>query len=103
MTGLVVILLCYIAKPWITCIIGLLIDKEFLMSFRKFKRISDNGAGTNTGNSRISIDSSASMGFTRWVNKDISKAEETGDWSELLMKAEKQTRYFKNTFYSKGR
>ena len=63
MTGLVVILLCYIAKPWITCIIGLLIDKEFLMSFRKFKRISDNGAGTNTGNSRISIDSSASMGL----------------------------------------
>ena len=40
-----------------------------------------------------------SMGFTKWVNKDIRYAEETGDWSELLAKAVRSTKYFRNVFY----
>jgi hypothetical protein len=50
-------------------------------------------------NAAIAMDSSASKGFSVWVNKDIRKASETGDWSELLAKAERSTKYFRNTFY----
>jgi hypothetical protein len=54
----------------------------------------------NSNNSLIAMDCSASKGFSKWVNKDLKKAAETGDWSELLEKAKKSTRIFRNQFYS---
>jgi hypothetical protein len=51
------------------------------------------------GNAAIAMDASASKAFSVWVNKDIREVENTGDWSELIAKAEKQTKYFRNTFY----
>ena len=53
----------------------------------------------NKNNSLIAMDNSSSKGFSNWVNKDITKAALSGDWSELLLKAEKQTKRFKNGFY----
>ena len=50
-------------------------------------------------NSAIAMDNSSSKGFCEWVNKDIRNAEESGDWSELILKAELQTKRFKNSFY----
>lgn len=52
-----------------------------------------------SNNSAIAMDNSSSKGFSKWVNKDIRNAELTGDWSELIVKAEKQTKRFKNDFY----
>ena len=54
-----------------------------------------------TPNSDRAMNSSTSKGFTKWVNKDIQKAAATGDWSELLEKAQKSTKYFRNTFYAR--
>jgi hypothetical protein len=53
-----------------------------------------------SGQSAIAMDCSASKGFSNWVNKDLKKVEATGDWSELLAKASKSTRIFRNHFYS---
>lgn len=53
-----------------------------------------------TPNSDRAMNASTSKGFTTWVNRDIQKAAATGDWSELLAKAEKSTKYFRNTFYA---
>jgi hypothetical protein len=50
-------------------------------------------------NAQVAMHQSASMGVTRWVNKDIRSAEATGDWSVLLEKAQKQTTRFRNGFY----
>ena len=50
-------------------------------------------------NALVAMHQGASMGCTKWVNKDLQKAAATGDWSELIKKAEKSTRYFRNTFY----
>jgi len=52
-----------------------------------------------TPNAEHAMNSSTSKGFTKWVNKDIQKAAATGDWSELLKKAQKSTKYFRNSFY----
>jgi hypothetical protein len=52
-----------------------------------------------SGQSAIAMDCSASKGFSNWVNKDLKKVEATGDWSELLLKASKSTRIFRNQFY----
>jgi hypothetical protein len=52
-----------------------------------------------SGQSAIAMDCSASKGFSNWVNKDLKKVEDTGDWSELLAKASKSTRIFRNQFY----
>jgi hypothetical protein len=51
------------------------------------------------GNSAIAMDNSSSKGFSVWVNKDIREVEKSGDWSTLLMKAELQTKRFRNGFY----
>lgn len=51
-------------------------------------------------NSRMSMNGTTSKGFTAWVNKDIREAEQNGDWTALLQKAEKQTRRFRNQFYA---
>ena len=50
----------------------------------------------------IAMNGNTSKTFTTWVNKDIRAVAETNDWSELLLKAEKQTRYFRNYFYKGG-
>ena len=53
-------------------------------------------------NSAIAMDNSSSKGFSKWVNKDIRNAAASGDWSELLEKAQKYTKRFRNEFYRKG-
>lgn len=50
-------------------------------------------------NAAVAMHQGASMGCTVWVNKDIRKAAKTGDWSELLLKAQKSTISFRNQFY----
>jgi hypothetical protein len=46
------------------------------------------------------MNGTTSKGFTNWVNKDIREVEQTGDWSGLLQKTEKQIRAFRNHFYA---
>jgi hypothetical protein len=53
----------------------------------------------NKNNSAIAMDNSTSKGFSDWVNKDIRNVELTGDWTDLITKAELQTNRFKNYFY----
>ena len=53
-----------------------------------------------TPNSERAMNASTSKGFTKWVNKDIQKAAATGVWSDLISKAEKSTKYFRNSFYA---
>jgi hypothetical protein len=68
------------------------------MSFRKL--INDPFTKSMTkNNSAIAMDNSSSKGFSVWVNKDIREVEKSGDWSILLMKAELQTKRFRNGFY----
>ena len=50
-------------------------------------------------NASVAMHQGASMGCTVWVNKDIRKVEQTGDWSELLAKAQLSTTRFRNQFY----
>ena len=57
------------------------------------------GKRMSTPNASVAMHQGASMGCTKWVNKDLQKAAATGDWSELIAKAEKSTKYFRNTFY----
>ena len=54
-----------------------------------------------TPNAERAMNASTSKGFTKWVNKDIQKAASTGDWSELIEKAQKSTKYFRNSFYAR--
>ena len=54
-----------------------------------------------TPNAERAMNASTSKGFTNWVNKDIQQAASTGDWTELLKKAEKSTKYFRNSFYAR--
>lgn len=69
------------------------------MAFRK-PISKDFGERMNHGeNSRISMNSNTSKGFSKWVNKDIRHVEKTGDWTALLEKTEKQIRIFRNNFY----
>jgi hypothetical protein len=72
------------------------------MAFRQLKTEAFLAA-MSSGQSAIAMDSSTSKGFSVWVNKDLRNAEQTGDWSELMAKAEKQTKSFRNAFYKKGR
>ncbi len=53
-----------------------------------------------TPNAERAMNISTSKGFTKWVNKDIQKAASTGDWSELIEKAQKSTKYLRNSFYA---
>lgn len=52
-----------------------------------------------TCNAAIAMNSAASKGFSKWANKDIKQAAESGDWSVLLDKASKSTIKFRNEFY----
>jgi hypothetical protein len=58
------------------------------------------GRRMNTNNALAAMHQGASMGLTKWVNKDIRKAAATGDWSELEAKAMKQLTRFRNEFYA---
>ena len=50
-------------------------------------------------NAAPAMNSATSKGMSNWVNKDIREAVEKNDWSELIAKAQKQTKYFRNSFY----
>jgi hypothetical protein len=50
-------------------------------------------------NSAMAMDGASSKGFSKWVNKDIKQAAESGDWSMLMAKAQNSTRIFRNQFY----
>ena len=55
----------------------------------------------SSAQTKISTNSQTSMGFSRWVNKDLRAVEETGDWTELLAKAAKSRSKFLRE-YGKG-
>jgi hypothetical protein len=59
----------------------------------------DFGKRMSVNNAAAAMHQGASMGMTEWANKDIRKAASTGDWSELIQKAQKSTKYFRNQFY----
>lgn len=48
----------------------------------------------------MSMNGATSKGFSNWVNKDIRYVEQTGDWSALLEKTQKQIGSFRNRFYA---
>ena len=52
-----------------------------------------------SGSAAMAMNATSSKGFSVWVNKDLREVEKMGNWSELMEKAEKQTKYFRNTFY----
>ena len=58
------------------------------------------GRRMDTNNAAAAMHQGASMGLTKWVNKDIRKAASTGDLSELEAKAMKQLTRFRNEFYA---
>ena len=71
------------------------------MAFRKlttdpFTKIMDKGTMSISMNSRVSHI------ITPMRNTDIKRCVETGDWSELLVKAQIQTRRFRREFYRNG-
>ena len=47
----------------------------------------------------ISMTSNMSLIMSPMRNTDIKKAEQTGDWSGLIAKAQVQTRRFRREFY----
>jgi hypothetical protein len=67
------------------------------MAFRQLKQ--NEFTKMAHGNAKIAMNCNSSMGFSKIVSKDIQLAESTGDWSELLLKAQKSTVYFRNNFY----
>jgi hypothetical protein len=69
------------------------------MAYRKMISIDLAKRMNKNANSAIAMNSNSSKGFTNWVNKDLKYAEETGDWSLLVAKAQKATNNFRNTFY----
>ena len=54
------------------------------------------------GTMSISMNSQMSYIVTPMRNTDIKRCEKTNDWSELIEKAQMQTRRFRRDFYSKG-
>jgi len=68
------------------------------MSFRKIISV-DLGIRMSHSQAVYAMNSNTSMGLSKWSNKDLKNAEATGDWSELLAKAEKSTVSFRNRFY----
>ena len=71
------------------------------MAFRKlttdpFTKIMDKGTMSISMNSRVSHI------ITPMRNTDIKRCVKTGDWSELLEKAQMQTRRFRREFYRNG-
>jgi len=51
------------------------------------------------GQAIYAISGNVSHILTPMANTDIKRCEKTGDWSELLAKAEANTRRFRREFY----
>jgi hypothetical protein len=68
------------------------------MAFRK-PISAEFGNRMSTKNSSIAMHATVAKSFTTWANSDLKRAAETGDWSDLITKAEVNTRRFRNTFY----
>jgi len=68
------------------------------MSFRIIKNDSFT-KNMASGSAIMAMNATSSKGFSVWVNKDLREVEKSGNWSELMEKAEKQTQYFRNKFY----
>ena len=67
----------------------------YQLSNQPFQWTMKSGSRGNTA-----MDAKSNQHLSRWVNRDLQRAENTGDWSELLAKAEAQTRRFRNDFYA---
>ena len=68
------------------------------MAYRKLR--TDSFQKTmKSGQSAISMSSNVSLIMTPMRNTDIKKAEQSGDWSLLIAKAQVQTRRFRREFY----
>lgn len=70
------------------------------MSFRKLKTESFQST-MNSGTMRASMCSNVSYILSPMRNVDLKRAAETGDWSELIQKAQANTRRFRRDFYAK--
>ena len=53
----------------------------------------------STSQSIYAINGNVSHILTPMANSDIKRCEKTGDWSELLEKAQANTRRFRREFY----
>lgn len=60
-----------------------------------FQRVMDHGTMAVSMNARVSHI------LTPMRNVDIKRAAKTGDWSELIEKAQSNTRRFRRDFYAK--
>lgn len=52
------------------------------------------------GTTSISMNSSTSKGFSPMRNTDINRAAESGDWTELMERATRETNRFRRDFYA---
>ena len=71
------------------------------MSFRQLKN-DPFQKSMDKGTTAVSMNSQMSYIVTPMRNTDIKRVEKTKDWSELIEKAQMQTRRFRRDFYSKG-
>lgn len=53
-----------------------------------------------SGTTAVSMNSSTSKVFSPMRNTDIKRAVETGDWTELMERASKETNRFRRNFYA---
>jgi len=53
-----------------------------------------------SGTTEVSMNSSTSKVFSPMRNTDIKRAVETGDWTELMERASKETNRFRRNFYA---
>jgi hypothetical protein len=68
------------------------------MGFRKLKNEPFQSV-MDKGQSIYAISGNVSHILTPMANTDIKRCEKTGDWSELLEKAQANTRRFRREFY----
>ena len=55
------------------------------------------------GTTAVSMNSNVSRIFSPMRNVDIKRAAKTGDWSELIEKAQINTRRFRRDFYARSK
>ena len=53
-----------------------------------------------SGTTAVSMNSSTSKVFSPMQNTDIKRAVATGDWSELVERATRETKRFRRQFYA---
>jgi hypothetical protein len=53
-----------------------------------------------SGTASVSVNAQSSKAFSPMRNKDIMAAAESGDWSELHNRAERETKAFRRRFYA---